>query len=266
MYKKIAEDLKKAEKILIELSAEINSLGYEEFDNQKDYFPEYYKAKQKLKKTRQGLRKLAHRTVNDVRSLRVLLTALDKRKEPVFLHVSLVKMKALMIETVKTLEEALDDYNSAEITMNNLKASIKKTNALLGKVLAKNTPAPCSTLDPNSTGYEYFVYHANCITPRRFWDAFYPSIPKLREISFKMEVQGTQFDKTIIKAIGILTEEIELINKWSSSAEIVSQNIDIISEEDLKMYFEIRTFFVKGLDNLQKNAEEFLAQPIDILE
>jgi len=265
MYKKIAEDLKEAEKVLIELSAEIQSLGYTELENQKDYFPEYTAAKQKLRKTRQGLRKLAHRTVSDVTDLLVLLTALYKSKEPVLLKVSLDKMKALMIETLKTLNEAFDDYNSAQEKMENLNASIKKTNILLGEVLAANEPSPCSKLNPNSTGYEYFVYHANCITPRKFWDAFYPSIPKLRRISNKMKTQGTQFDKTIIKAIDILTEEIELITKWSNNAEIVNKNLDSLSEEYVKEISAIRTIFVSGLENLQKSALDFLAQPIDIL-
>jgi len=265
MYEKIAKDLYEGEKVLIELNAKINSLGYEEFENQKDYFPAYNEAKQHMKKSRQGLRKLAHRTVSEVSSLLILLTALDKSKEPVLLKVSLDKMKNLMIETLETLEEALDDYNSAQETIENLNDSIKQTNALLGEVLAKNTPKPCSELNPNSTGYEYFVYHVHCITPRRFWNAFYPSIPKLREISFKMEVEGKRFDKTIKQAIGILSEEIELIGKWSSSAGVVSKNIDDNSEEYLKEYFAIRTIFVNALDDLHKNALEFLAQSVNIL-
>ena len=80
-----------------------------------------------------------------------------------------------------------------------------------------------------------------------------------------MLMAGRDFDTTIHEAIDILTNEIELINNWNNSAEIVNKNIDKYSKEYLKKYVSIRTIFVKGLDDLNKSAEDFLAQPIDIL-
>ena len=260
MYEKIAKDLKKAEETLIELNADLNSLRYDELENQKDYFPAYNEAKQNLKKTRQGLRRLAHRTVSEVRALKILLAALDESNDLVLLKVSIAKMKKLMIETMKTLQEALDSYNSAQVTIENLNSNIKTTNELLAKIVATNTPPFCSKSysDP-------FTYFFSCQALRFIWNTFYPSIPKLRVLTTRMEVQGTLFDKTIHQAMAILTEEIELINEWSVSAEVVNQNIDDYSEEFLKKYIAIRTTFVNGLDDLQKNAEEFLAQPVDFL-
>jgi len=259
MYEEIAKDLKEAEKILIELNAELKRLEYEEFEDQKDYFPAYNEAKRYLKETRQGLRKLATRTVSEVRDLKNLLAALDESKDPVLLKVSILNMKNLMIETMETLKEALEKYNSAMKTFQDLNSSVESTNILLGKILAENTPSSCSE---SYSGFEYFIY---CSTPKWFWNTFYPSIPKLRTITNNMMEQGKRFDKTMQKAIGVLNEEIEQITRWSSSADVVSKNIDNYPTEYLEKFESIKENFVTGLDDLQKNAEEFLDQPVNLL-
>jgi len=76
---------------------------------------------------------------------------------------------------------------------------------------------------------------------------------------------GGKFDTTINEAISIFTYEIDLINNWTTSAEVVKRNIDKYPEKYLKKYISIRTIFVNGLDDLKKSAEDFLDQPIDIL-
>jgi len=259
MYEEIAKDLKEAEKILIELNAELKRLEYEEFEDQKDYFPAYNEAKRYLKETRQGLRKLAIRTVSEVRDLKNLLNELEESGDPVLLKVSILNMKNLMIETMETLKESLDKYNSAMKTFQDLNSSVESTNTLLAKLLAENTPKSCSEQIPG------FLYFFSCSTTKWFWNTFYPSIPKLRTITNNMMEQGKKFDTTMQKAIGVLSEEIEQINRWSSSADVVSKNIDNYPTEYLKKFESIKENFVTGLDDLQKNAEEFLDQPVNLL-
>jgi len=260
MYEEIAKDLKEAEKILIELDAELKRLDYKEFEDKMDYFPAYNEAKRYLKETRQGLRKLAVRTVSEVRDLKNLLKELEESGDPVLLKVSILNMKNLMIETMKTLTEALDKYNSAMKTFQDLNSSVESTNALLAKLLVENTPSSCSE------SISGFIYFFSCSTTKWFWDnVFYPSIPKLRTITNNMMEQGKKFDKTMQKAIGVLSEEIEQINRWSSSADVVSKNIDNYPTEYLKKFESIKENFVTGLDDLQKNAEEFLDQPVNLL-
>jgi len=259
MYEEIANDLKEAEKILIELDAELKRLDYPEFEDKMDYFPAYNEAKRYLKETRQGLRKLAVRTVSEVRDLKNLLKELEESGDPVLLKVSILNMKNLMMETMETLTEALDKYNSAMKTFQDLNSSVESTNTLLAKLLAENTPKSCSEQIPG------FLYFFSCSTTKWFWNTFYPSIPKLRTITNNMMEQGKKFDTTMQKAIGVLSEEIEQINRWSSSADVVSKNIDNYPTEYLKKFESIKENFVTGLDDLQKNAEEFLDQPVNLL-
>ena len=88
---------------------------------------------------------------------------------------------------------------------------------------------------------------------------------KLVTITGRMLKNGKTVDQDINEAIDILTEEIDLINNWANSAEVVSNNIDKYPQEYLKKYITIRTVFSNGLDDLKNAAETFLAQPVDIL-
>merc|ERR1712020_19588 len=88
---------------------------------------------------------------------------------------------------------------------------------------------------------------------------------KLVTITGRMLESGKSVDQEIMEAIDILTEEIDLIDNWANSAEVVSKNIDNYPQEYLKKYISIRTVFINGLDDLKNVAEKFLAQPVDIL-
>ena len=72
---------------------------------------------------------------------------------------------------------------------------------------------------------------------------------------------GNDFDQAIKVAIGILTEEIELISIWKKSAKVVNKNIDEYPAEYLKKFKSVRNIFISGLDNLNDAAEIFLKQP-----
>jgi len=66
----IAEALSEAEKNIREMDAELKLLETEELQFEDNYFPAYNEAKRYLRETRQALRKLADKTVKEVRDLK----------------------------------------------------------------------------------------------------------------------------------------------------------------------------------------------------
>jgi len=181
-----------------------------------------------------------------------------------------------MIETLKALKEAHEKYNSAQLTFQNLNSSIKNQDVMLEKMLDKSTK-------------EYLEWTANaagttigCIVADVFGllglctiinaavngpklEEYTNKIENLRSVTSRMMNSGEHFDKTIKDAMAILNSEIDLIDNWTNSAEIVKMNIEKYPKEYLKKYEGVRTAFIIGLDNLQKSAEEFLARPVEIL-
>merc|ERR1712018_406896 len=133
----IAEALKEAEKHILEMDTELKLTESEEPQFEDNYFPAYNKAKGYLRETRQALRKLADKTVKEVRDLKLLLEELDQTDDPFLLKNAIESMKNLMIDTLKTLEEAAEKYNSALDTFEKLNSSIKTQNRKLGKLVDK---------------------------------------------------------------------------------------------------------------------------------
>merc|ERR1712165_287431 len=273
------------------MDAELKLLETEELQFEDNYFPAYNKAKRYLRETRQALRKLADKTVTDVRDLKGFLEELDQTEDTVLLKEAIDKMKDLMIDTLETLKEALGKYNSALETFENLNSSIKTQNHKLGKLVDKNsdeyndwthkTRAGVYTAIGSTTvgliiadifgclgicsavnGVVSISTAAGLETEIAKYSA---KLETLKSITDRMLESGGKFDQTITEAITILTDEIELINKWTNSAEVVNRNIDKYPLAYLKKYKSIRNAFVDGLDDLSTAAQDFLAQPVDIL-
>jgi len=291
LFEIISESLKEAEKNILEMDVELKLLETDELQFEDNYFPAYNEAKRYLRETRQGLRKLAQRTVKDVRDLKILLEDLDKSNDPVLLKASLDTMKDLMIETLETLNEALEKYNSALETFENLNSSIATQNRKLEKMVNKNsaeynawteklrasiyttiagTTVGCIVADAlGALGICSAVNAAISGTTAAGIEAeivkYGATLNKLKKITDRMLESGNNFDQSIKQAIDILTGEIDLINNWANSAEVVSKNIEKYPQQYLTKYISIRTVFINGLNDLNKSAEEFLDQPVDIL-
>ena len=62
-----------------------------------------------------------------------------------------------------------------------------------------------------------------------------------------------------------MTKEINHIDKWANSAELVSKNIDQYPVESMRKYETFRDLFKNGLDDLKNVADIFLSQPMYIL-
>merc|ERR1712203_860486 len=223
LFDTIAESLKIAEKNIQEMDAELKLLEDEELQFEDNYFPAYNEAKRYLRETRQGLRKLAGKTVTEVRDLRILLEDLDKMKE-------------LMIETLETLKEALEKYNSAVETFDNLNSSIATQNSKLEKMTNKNSAeykawteklraGVYATITGTTTGCiiaDIFGALGICSAVNAAISGataagieaeiakYGATLEKLKTITGRMLESGYDFDKNINAAIEFLTEEIDL--------------------------------------------------------
>merc|ERR1712018_686086 len=287
----IAEALSEAEKNIREMDAELKLLESEELQFKDNYFPAYNEAKSYLRGTRQALRKLADKTVKDVRDLKLLLEDLDKTDDPFLLKTAIESMKNLMIDTLKTLEEAVEKYNSALDTFEKLNSSIKTQNRKLEKLLDKNS----AEYKEWTTNMRAGVYSTVAVSTISFILAdvfgclgfcsagsliasiagiasaetgiakYAAKLETWKSITERMLESGANFDTTLTEAINILTDEIDLINNWTNSAEVVSNNIEKYPQQYLKKYKTIRTIFITGLDDLSDSAQDFLDQPVDIL-
>ena len=130
----VSESLLAAEKDILALDVELATLATENTKFKNKYFPEYNKAKRYLRETKQDLRKLAHKTVTDVRDLTFLLSMIDETEDTFFLQRAIEQMKDLMIETLKSLKKARGKYNAAVDTFATLNSAIKIQNLRVKKL------------------------------------------------------------------------------------------------------------------------------------
>jgi len=296
----IVKMLLEAETNILEMHAKLKKIEKEEIQFVGNYFPKFNEAKSYLRQTRQGLRKLADRTVKDVRDLKILLDGLDESS--VFLNISINRMKDLMIETLETLKEAKEKYNSALETFDNLNFAIKSQNIQLEKLVTESSDKYKNLIWVRKTGFDYrtvlgpagAVTTSICIyfdilgalgicsainavaiavvTPvleneiAKKVENYRAEFENMKEITDKMLESGNGFDQAIKVAIAILNDEIDLIGVWNQRAKVVSDNVEIYSEEILREFKSVRNIFIGGLDDLKKAAEKFLDQPKDILD
>jgi len=292
LYKAVAASLQTAEKNILELNNELKNLETEGKKYQTDYFPAFNKAKRFLRESRQKLRKLADSTVKEVKALKALLKDLDETKDTVLLEISLDKMKDLMIETLETLKEAHEKYNSASETFQNLNSSVKETNIRLVKMVTNGTEeyndwvtkarlGAYGALTGATIGFiiaDIFgclgicsAVNAGVIIPsvtagtEATIQEYTEELEKFQRITSAMMKNGEDFDRTVKDAMVILIDEIDLIDRWTNNAKIVQKNINKYPTEYLKKYDSVRDNFITGLDDLKKSAEEFRARPVEIL-
>lgn len=287
----VVQNLKEAEQQIIEINAQLKIVEADEINLQKKYFPKFIEAKSYLRQTRQELRALADRTVKDVRDLKILLEDLDKTDDTVLLQVSIDKMKDLMIETLEKLKAAREKYNLAVVSFDNLNASIKVQNSKLKKMVTKGTAeyndwtykarlglyggygavlGTCLVVDIMLTfglcnGVNTVVSTTTVYVTESMIEDYTRTIQNMQAVTGRLAKSGNKFDQAIKQAIGILTDEIDLIGQWTSSAKLVSQNCEKYPTKYLREYKSIRQMFKNGLNDLNNVAKKFLAQPVDIL-
>jgi len=271
----VVKTILEAERNILEMQAKLKTLEIEQIQFAENYFEAFNQAKSYLRQTRQGLRKLADKTVKDVRDLKIVLGGLDKTNGLIFLKIFINRMKDLMVETLESLEEAKEKYNSAVETFENLNSSIKAQNLQILDEKESQDAEREKLQQKHSQcfrdwcGEEWLIFPFPCLFGCVPIDpSFDPSIEyeNLKTITERMLESGNNFDQAIKVAIRILTKEIELITVWNKSAKVVSKNIDEYPAEFLKKYKSVRNIFISGLDDLNDAAENFLKQPKDILK
>merc|ERR1712066_184618 len=266
VIKNVVKMLLEAENHIREMYVEQKKIETEHILFEDNFFEEFNEAKSHLRQTGQGLRKLAHRTVADVRDLKTLLGAFDESNDndPFFLKIFINRMEDLMIETLEALKEAREKYNSAVENFDNLNSNITVQNLQLKKLgmEACSTENRCLGLaeDINEE-----IRTVICAIEMHLEKSCRPELGNLKAISDKMLESGNNFEKTIKVGIALLNKEIELILIWNKSAKTVSKNIDEYPVEFLREFKSLRTVFINGFDDLKNAADKFLAQPKDIL-
>lgn len=292
LTKNVVESLQAAETIILETEVKLKTLQYEVADLriEDNYFPKYNKAKSHLRETRQKLRELAHRTVAEVRDLKILLEAVDE--DSVLLGVSIDKMWGMMNETLKGLEEARGNYESALTVFNDLISSVKTQNQKLDKMLTEESDdqqvweatvtaavrEPCEKrnmeimekknikmMEEENENMKMKMENCSTIDATTEIADFEAELKDLKMTTDNILKSGTNFNETIEEAIEILTNKIELISTKTKSAGKVSENIQQYPEESLEKFEAIRMDFLIGLDGLNNAAEQFLKQPVDIV-
>jgi len=292
LTKNVVESLQAAETIILEMEVKLKTLQYEVADLriEDNYFPKYNKAKSHLRETRQKLRELAHRTVAEVRDLKILLEAVNE--DSVLLGVSIDKMWGMTNETLKGLEEARGNYESALTVFNDLISSVKTQNQKLNKMLTEESDdqqvweatvtaavrEPCEKrnmkimekenikmMEEENENKKMKMENCSTIDATTEIADFEAELKDLKTTTDNILKSGTNFNETIEEAIKILTNKIELISTKTKSAGKVSENINQYPEESLKKFEAIRMDFINGLDDLNIAAEQFLKQPVDIV-
>merc|ERR1719411_1657650 len=81
----VVKTILEAERNILEMQAKLKTLEIEQIQFAENYFEAFNQAKSYLRQTRQGLRKLADKTVKDVRDLKIVLGGLDKTNGLIFL-------------------------------------------------------------------------------------------------------------------------------------------------------------------------------------
>merc|ERR1712038_2232417 len=224
------------------------------------------------RQTRQGFREFAHKANIELRDLKILIQDVNKSEDSFLLEISLGKMKDLMSKTLKTLEEAEENYKKAVQTFKDLNSSVTSKKEELDKMLSRPY-AWRKTVTKEET--EVCQNKSKDINDRvnqflKNAENFFKPGTKDEDIRKVINTEGTlektkHFDENIMKAIDILTGEIDRFDILTEKVKDISQTIDNYPEEYLGEFLTIKTDFITGIDDLKKASENFLAQPKDIL-
>jgi len=120
--KLIAENLLETEKEILKKYAVLKRWGRKAIEFENNYFPAFSRAKSHLRETRQDLRRLAQRTLSEVRDLKIVLEDLVACNDSVIFTIFSNRMKDLRVES---LQEAREKYESAVKTFENTNSFAK---------------------------------------------------------------------------------------------------------------------------------------------
>merc|ERR1712165_422650 len=285
LIEEVVKSLLVAEEDLLQMEVGLKTLTYQfpELRIAGNYFTAFNRAKSYVRQTRQGFREFSHKANIELRDLKILIQDVNKSEDSFLLKISLGKMKDLMSKTLKTLEEAEENYKKAVQTFKDPNSSIisKKTVTKVETEVCQN-----KSKDINDRVNQFLKNAENFFKPGTKDEDIRKVINREQECldrvpekvsAFEAELEELQgitegtlektkhFDENIMKAIDILTGEIDRFDILTEKVKDISQTIDIYPEEYLGEFLTIKTAFITGIDDLKKASENFLAQPKDIL-
>merc|ERR1711992_318383 len=282
LIEEVVKSLLVAEEDLLQMEVGLKTLTYQfpELRITGNYFTAFNRAKIEL------------------RDLKILIQDVNKNEDSFLLEISLGKMKDLMSKTLKTLKEAEENYTKAVETFEDLNSSITSKKEELDKMLTRDsawrktvTLVETEVCQNKSKDIhdrvnqflkdaEHFfkpgtkdedirkVINTEQLCLDRVPDkvsAFEAELEKQQGITGGTLEKTKHFEESIMKAIDVLTGEIDRFDILTEKVKDISQTIDNYPEEYVGEFLTIKTAFITGIDDLKQASEKFLAQPKDIL-
>merc|ERR1712141_140016 len=277
---KVSEDLKEAQQNVETMEKELKSLEstIQNLKKEENHFPEFNQALFWVNETRkegEELKELVVKTPGIPDHARILqqlarLNANSRALEAQELQRIIKKMKDMMIETKERLEEARDKYLSAHQAFDNLKTSVELKKEIVDETVeylerkyqkdkeyTETVRYNCKWVALFTLGLCSLIHH------------FENEVP-LENDRIKLEEIGEStagflgrvdtLNRDIDDAIKVITTEIELINIWAVSADVVSKNIDQYPQEHLEKFAVMRGIFKRGLVTLKHVAVIFIEE------
>merc|ERR1711937_475546 len=289
LIEEVVKSLLVAEEDLLQMEVGLKTSTYQfpELRIAGNYFTAFNRAKSYVRQTRQGFREFAHKANIELRDLKILIQDVNKSEDSFLLEITLGKMKDLMSKTLKTLKEADENYKKAVQTFKDLNSSVTSKKEELDKMLSRpyawrKTVTKVETevcqnksKDTNDRVNQFLKDTENFFTGTKDEDirkvinreqecldrvpekvsAFQAELEKLQGITGGTLEKTKHFDENIMKAIDILTGEIDRFDILTEKVKDISQNIDNYPEEYLGEFLTIKTAFITGIDDLKKASE-----------
>ena len=228
-----------AQKIMDNMNAQLKSLEQEDKEFKNEYYTKFMQAKTDIRIVRNQLKKLASKTMAVVRSLKLLLSDVDKNGDAMLLKLSLKKLKDFMTESLKILEDSTTNYYNSMKVFDKLNAKFQSLKTEVDYALMKNQAEYENKASDIRT--KAYTYTALCLLLPPTCILAYPATAGIIESNLSHYRGDLEFFKTVSKdmikssekinekvkeAIQMFNTEIQMIDAWINSVDIVSKNID----------------------------------------
>ena len=228
-----------AQKIMDNMNAQLKSLEQKDKEFKNEYYTKFMQAKTDIRIVRNQLKKLASKTMAVVRSLKLLLSDVDKNGDAMLLKLSLKKLKDFMTESLKILEDSTTNYYNSMKVFDKLNAKFQSLKTEVDYALMKNQAEYENKASDIRT--KAYTYTALCLLLPPTCILAYPATAGIIESNLSHYRGDLEFFKTVSKdmikssekinekvkeAIQMFNTEIQMIDAWINSVDIVSKNID----------------------------------------
>ena len=266
----ITELTEEAQKNMDKMNAQLKSLKSADEKFKAEYYTKFMQAKTEIRYVRNQLKKLASKTMAEVRSLKLLLSDVNRNGDAVLLKISLKKLKDLMTESREILDDSTTKYYKSIRVLDELNSKFQTLKTEVEYTLMHNTAEYDKTSSSiRKKGYGYsalcLIFPPSCVivyasvagVVESDLSRYRGELEFFKTISKDMMESSDKINKKVKEAINMFNTEIQMIDAWVNSVNIVSKNIDEFPVEYLCKYASIRTIFMSGLIDLENSASNF---------